>query len=239
LTAFTVGTWNCRMGIDRKREAIERLGCDVLVVPECNSEPALTDEPGVSFAWKGRYPVKGLGVFGFGGWRLEPAEEPVSLPWILPLRVIGPAGDDTALLLAIWTVANTADRWPSYAGQVAATIEAWRSEISSGRVIVAGDTNCSPTGAASARHHDNLRALGALGMQSAFHLHNGVVHGEETEMTLRWFGRGSLPRTYHCDYVFLSSALAERLTGATVGGMEEWVESGLSDHVPVVVTLGS
>jgi len=68
--------------------------------------PALATELGVSFAWKGRYPRKGLGVFGCNGWRLEPAEEPTPVPWVLPLRVFDPTGAEACLLLATWTVAG-------------------------------------------------------------------------------------------------------------------------------------
>ena len=93
------------MGAGRKTSAFRRLGCDVLVVPECNETPALATTPRTSFAWKGRYPLKGIGVFGFGGWRFESVVEPETLPWVLPLRMIDPHGADAGLLLAIWTFA--------------------------------------------------------------------------------------------------------------------------------------
>ena len=57
-------------------------------------------------------------------------------------------------------------------------------------------------------------------------------------MTLRWFGPGSREYTYHCDFVFLSDAMKHRLEDVTVGTMVEWVESGLSDHTPVVTHIG-
>ncbi len=236
-TMLTLGTWNCRMGFDRKHEAVERLGCDVLVVPECHSEPVLARDPAVSFAWKGRYPRKGLGVFGFGGWRVEPAPEPTPLPWVLPLRVLDPAGGETALLLAIWTVANKSERWPSYAAQLTETIDAWEAELRDGATILAGDFNCSAQGPSSAPHRANIERLELLGMRSAYHAHTGATHGEEPQMTLRWFGRASREYTYHCDFVFLSATLACRMSGATVGDMAEWVESRLSDHTPVTATI--
>ncbi len=226
------------MGFDRKRAAVERLGCDVLVVPECHSAPALATELGVSFAWKGRYPRKGLGVFAFNGWRLEPAEETTPLPWVLPLRVLDPFGADACLLLAIWTVANKAERWPRYSAQVAQTIDAWENELRSEAVVLAGDLNCSAQGPSAAPHLENVARLRELGVRSSYHAHRGVAHGEETEMTLRWFGPGSRERTYHCDLVFLSDAFTHLLEDVTVGAMAEWVESGLSDHTPVVTNIG-
>ena len=227
------------MGFDRKRAAVERLGCDVLVVPECHSTPTLATELGVSFAWKGRYPRKGLGVFGFNGWRLEPAEETTPLPWVLPLRLIDSSGVDQGLLLATWTVANQAERWPRYSAQVTQAIDAWEHELRSEPVILAGDLNCSAQGPSAAPHRENVARLEMLGMRSAYHAHRGVAHGGETEMTLRWFGPGSHEYTYHCDFVFLSDAITRRLEGVTVGTMAEWVESGLSDHAPVVTHVGA
>lgn len=52
--------------------------------------------------------VDGLGVFAFGGHRVQPmAEPPVPQcpPWLLPLDVVGPAGERVARLLAVWTEA--------------------------------------------------------------------------------------------------------------------------------------
>lgn len=56
-------------------------------------------------------------------------------------------------------------------------------------------------------------------------------------MTLRWKGRGGLVSEYQCDFVFLSRPLLQRLEGVEVGSMGDWVESGLSDHCPVIVDL--
>lgn len=142
------------MGLDRKREAVAQLSCDVLVVPECNGAPAL--------------------------------------------------------LPAIWTAANSEARWPSYAAQVTAAIDAWEAELRDGRVILAGDTTCSAQGPSSAPHRENLRRLDEFGVRSSYHVHHGLEHGAETEMT-----------------------------STTVGSMAGWVESGLSDHAPVVVQIES
>lgn len=209
----------------------------MLVVPECSESPAVAAEPGVSFAWKGRYPRKGLGVFGFGGWRLDWVDSAIELPWLLPLGIRDPAGERVALLLAIWTVANADSGWPGYARQVAEAIDAWSTEIAAGAVVFAGDTNCSFQGPSSAAHAANVRRLEALGMRSAYHTHQRVAHGEEVEMTLRWFGRGGHPSLYHRDYVLLSQPLLGQIQHVEVGSHAEWIESGLSDHAPVTVQV--
>lgn len=238
MTAFKIGTWNCRMGFDRKRAAAEKLGCDVLVVPECSSKPALSREAGVSFEWKkGRFSSKGLGVFGFRGWRLEPVKETTPLPWVLPVRILDPAGSEAALLLAIWTIQNKEERWPSYSAQVGAAIDAWEREIRTGRVILAGDLNCSVQGPSVDPHLGNIARLEEMGARSAYHAHGRVAHGEESEMTLRWIGPGKRVHLYHCDFTFLSSAIGHRLECVEVGSIADWVESNLSDHVPVLAHL--
>lgn len=237
MTAFTIGTWNCRMAIDRKREAIERLGCDVLVVPECKEAPVLAKDRDVTFQWKGRYPRKGLGVFGFRGWRVELAKESTPLHWLLPLRVIDPAGAEAALLLAIWTVANKAESWPGYSGQVASAIAEWEPKVRDEPVILAGDFNCDAQGRSSRSHLQNIARLEEMGARSAYHSHRGLPHGSEPDMTLRWIGRGKREYQYHCDFIFLSRAIRHRLEGVKVGTMADWVESRLSDHVPVVASI--
>lgn len=62
-----LAVWNCRMGVDRKRAGFARLEADVIVVPECAAGSAFSQEEGVSFAWRGRNTMKGLGVFAFRG----------------------------------------------------------------------------------------------------------------------------------------------------------------------------
>lgn len=100
---FRLVAWNCRLGVDRKRAAFDRLGADVLVVPECPRSTSFSRELGVSSAWRGRYDSKGLGVFALNGWHgarprrragadapLDRSRRPaVRLPLRLRLRVEG------------------------------------------------------------------------------------------------------------------------------------------------------
>ena len=69
-----VGTWNARMAVDSKSRLIEGLEADILIVPECAAEVAPLYRQS-SFQWKGTNRSKGLGVFGFGGWKVEPIED--------------------------------------------------------------------------------------------------------------------------------------------------------------------
>lgn len=235
--SLRLAVWNCRGGLDRKCDALRSLGVDIAVVPECARAPAFADRPGVAFAWKGRSPTKGLGVFAFGGWCLDPVAERDELPWVLPLRLIDPDGAEAALLLAVWTIANAAGGWPGYAGQVAAAIDAWGAQLEGLPMILAGDLNCAAQGSGAGPHLRNVEQLAELDVESAYHVHHGLEHGDETAMTLRWKGRGGHVSGYHVDFVFLSRPLLDRLEAVEIGSMRDWVESGLSDHCPVIVDL--
>ncbi len=231
-----LATWNCRMAVDRKRAAIDRLRADIVVVPECERDPALAREPGVSFAWKGDNPRKGLAVVGFGGWTVTPADRRAAFPWTLPVTVTDPTGRVWARLVAVWTVAGKGR--PSYAAQAAAVLDALDGAAATLPLVLAGDFNASVEGASAVPHGFTTDRLTALGLHSAYHHLHGVAHGAEQAMTLRWIGPGRRVHLYHCDYVFLSSGLAAGLRSVDVGSIEEWIESGLSDHAPVIVELG-
>jgi hypothetical protein len=232
-----LGTWNCRMALDRKRDALERLAADVLVVPECARDCRLGRDPGVSFRWRGSHPKKGLAVFGFNGWTVEPARDPGSLPWTLPVAVRDPQGRRLTTLVAIWTCRPGHDGRPGYARQVTAAVEHWAPRLRRGGAILAGDLNCGPNGSGGPTHRANLERLARSGMVSAYHVHHDFEHGREQDMTLRWVGRGKVVLTYHCDFVFLPGSLAERLEAVEVGRLEHDADLRVSDHAAVMATI--
>lgn len=235
-TVVRFGSWNCRQGLDRKRDAIDELACDVLIVPECSQTPRLADEDGVSFAWRGES-RKGLGVFGFNGWRLEPMAETVPLPWCLPLLAVSPDDQHSIVVLAVWTVKSTGDGRPNYAGQFSEVLNAWGSTIATRPVVIGGDLNASLQGPSATAHRKNLDLVHALGARSAFHHHAQREHGVDDPTTLRWIGPGRVPYAYHCDYLFVSEQLIPAVTHAAIGDVPTWIESGRSDHCPITVDL--
>jgi hypothetical protein len=234
---LTLGTWNCRKGIDRKRAAIQELACDVLVVPECSATPEIAKSEEVSFAWQGEIPTQGLGVFGFNGWTLRTLTDAPALEWLLPIEAVDREGSQSFTLLAIWTVKRKKDGRPSYAGQLTQVIDTYRERLGPDRVALAGDFNASAQGSRNRPHLNNLEELSALGAESAYHRMTGSHHGAEKVMTLRWVGPGRVRYEYHCDFVFLSRAMLSSVESAEVGSMATWVESKLSDHCPVVVKM--
>jgi hypothetical protein len=231
-----IGTWNCRLDLDGKRAAFDRLALDVAIVPESAQHPLLAQQPGVSHAWIGTNSHKGLGVFGFGGWHVAPLREAEALPWCLPVNVRHPDGNEFTLL-AVWTVKRQGDGRPSYASQFRAVIDRWGHVLDGGRAIIAGDLNASLQGPRWRPHRRNLDALAAIGVHSAHDLVQGPADSADQPATLRWIGPGLKPYLYRCDFVFVSASLATGVRGAEIGTLAEWVESGLSDHCPVVTEL--
>jgi len=225
------------MGVDRKADLIRGLGADVLVVPECRSDPALAADADVDFRWSGFSPRKGLGVFAFGGWRLLPLRRRGRQPWCLPVAVCDPTGAHAFDLLAIWTAIGKGR--PGYIRQFTTTLDLWRRRLDRPRLVIAGDLNDSMRPSVDGVHSANLAGLQAAGFGSAYHAYSEVSPGVEQAKTLHWVGPGRVVHRYHCDFVFLSADLLSRLTAVEVGSMEEWVDSGRSDHCPVVATVGA
>jgi hypothetical protein len=190
----------------------------------------------VSFEWLGSNQAKGLGVFGFNGWTVQPLPEVEPDPWCLPLLVVSPTGTPSFTLLAVWTITPRREV-PAYAAQFSRTIDRWADVLKSEPVVIAGDLNASIQGPSTEAHRRNLERLRDLGVVSAYHEHHSVAHGAEEAMTLRWIGPGRGVHYYHCDFAFLSRVVAPHLAGAHVGTVPDWIETGLSDHCPVIVDL--
>lgn len=223
------------MGVDSKADLIRGLGADVLVVPECRSDPHLASEAGVDFRWAGISARKGLGVFAFRGWRLAPLRRRGNQPWCLPVAVCDPAGEHAFDLLAIWTIAGTGR--PGYIRQFGATLDRWQWRLARPSLVIAGDLNDSMRPSGDGVDSANLARLQAAGIRSAYHAHAGLGPGAEEQTTLRWVGPGRMTFRYHCDFVFLSADLLARLVAVDIGSTEDWVDSGRSDHCPVVATI--
>jgi endonuclease/exonuclease/phosphatase (EEP) superfamily protein YafD len=224
------------MGLARKRDAVERLGADVLVIPEAARDAPPAGDAGVTSVWSGTRPGKGLGVYARNGWRVAPAGADDDPPWTLSTRALDPGGVERFTLVAVWTVAGRGR--PSYTRQLALLVDRFEDELRAGTVVLAGDFNASTDDSAAGRAHArNVERLHDLGLESAYHAHTGHAHGREEAMTLRWVGRGRIALEYHCDFVFLPRHLLDGVRAVTVGTMTEWVDSGLSDHAPVTVEL--
>jgi len=228
-------TWNCRGALERKLHVASSFGANVLLVQEC--------APGVEvpgFAPPVWYPPyegarKGTGLYVRNGWSADWSDDGVDLPWVRTAR-LSHAGHGLDLrLLAVWTNKNRGDGRPPYAEQFAMVLERHAELITPGRCIVAGDLNASVQGPSKELHLVNLDTAMGLGLVSAYHHANGLEHGEESDMTLRWVGPGRVEYFYHCDFVFVSSDLADNTVSHVVPLFAD--PEPVSDHQPVVVDL--
>lgn len=235
---FRVAFWNCRMGLDRKRDALRELDADVLVVAEASA--AFRPDPGIAAVFKGDFISKGLAVYVREPYAMSISPADPGLPWAVAVDVwLGRSRVLTCL--AIWTVAMRGR--PSYTSQAHLLIDRWEQSCAElnrdpwTNLILAGDFNASFQGPSVAKHAETVQRLEAVGMTSVHHHLTGEEHGAESTFSLRWIGRGSVPSYFHCDYMWISGDLGPRLANGGVGSMADWVESGLSDHAPVQLEL--
>lgn len=236
--------WNCNMALHRKLHALRRLVPDIAVVSECASPERLRglaalDDISGDPIWIGDNPNKGLAVLAFNGYRLSLAREfHPTLRHLAPVHITGPASCN---LLAVWAQnvsgGNVRKR---QAGPLRRGLKKYKSFLSGGSAIVAGDFNNNVIWHKPGywiNHGISVAILESYGLVSAYHARTGERQGEETMPTLYWRDRRKDGPTYHIDYVFLPRAWLDRIRGFDVGSFEEWCGSGLSDHVPVVVDV--
>lgn len=215
------------MALRRKRDAIEELQCSVLVIQEC-AEADL--ELYGDYRFKG--PAnKGLAVITFDGWSIADSPDDPHLPGMIFVRILNPSGEHVADFGGVWALTGTERK---YHEQFAQVLDFVRARTSVLPLVIAGDLNASAQGPSVLPHAVNVRSAAALGLVSVFHHVDRVEHGSESAMTLRWMGPGGIERRYHCDFVFGSEELCNEATRVEVGDWGEWIESGRSDHVPVV-----
>lgn len=243
--------WNANMAVHRKLDTVlERLRPDVLVLCECADEATLSGKypgsvPWTSMAWAGKVPDppknpdKGLAVMTFGGYRIA-AERPVRpvMEWVVLADIVGPVPFS---LIAVWAMNHRASNikaFPQSNPQPAAALNTYWS-ADSGPTVLAGDFNHNvswdPGMAYAKQHARTLDAAKRAGLVSAYHEQTGQAQGAETAPTLYWRGAGA--KTFHIDYAFIPDEWLPRLENVTVGSKQDWIDSGLSDHVPLVMDL--
>ncbi len=235
-------SWNCRSGFHKKLQSLQSLNPDVAIIAECaNLEILAHKQPGwqpTSALWVGTNPNKGLAVFSFGAHRLvqDPADYDPSITFALPVRVEGPK---TAWhVLALWAHHGLAGRTMTTQGPTLRALRVYERFLRARASIVAGDLNNHQRWDKPGKqwnHANTLAACTNLGLVSAYHAFLGLDHGAEQHPTFYWRSRQEDGPTYHIDYVFVPERSLKLLNTVTIGSRTEWVASGLSDHVPLIV----
>jgi exodeoxyribonuclease-3 len=234
--------WNCNMALHRKYEHLLSLQPDIAVISECaNAEliaQKITSFRPSSSIWIGDNRHKGLAVFTFGPFKamLSPIYQE-HFPYIAPIEIDGPKRFN---LLAVWACHAKKNSYEAKLGPLRRAICAYQAFIECAPTVVAGDFNDNvqwdkPT--KINKHSTNVSELTALGLRSAYHYSRGVAQGSETEPTLYWRDRRNSGPRYHIDYCFIPDAWTESISAVTVGKFDDWVGTGLSDHVPLIVDV--
>jgi exodeoxyribonuclease-3 len=234
--------WNCNMALQDKYEHLLALAPDIAVVPECANVDLLRKKAPnfspTSSVWIGDNRNKGLGVFTFGAYSAKQSEIYESnFPYILPIGIDGPTQFN---LLAVWACHSHVKSYEERQGPLMRAMTAYRSFIQDGSTVVAGDFNDNvrwDTPKKVNNHGVNVGSLTAFGLESAYHRNRDVEQGHELEPTIYWRNRTIDGPRYHIDYCFVPGYWINDGLIVDVGGFQEWVGLGLSDHVPLIVDI--
>lgn len=225
--------WNCAGGFARKLAPLMRLAPDVAIIPECAR--SVLDDPRLragQVSWRGPQQGRGLAILGFGGWTVEPVVVRMADRWFLPVVVRGAEAE--LRICAVW-VKPAED----YLAPTLRALDACAGFLSQGAAIVAGDFNHNVSldkAGRRRRFRDVVGRLDRLGLVSAWHRHRGEAHGSETSAT--FYFRRAPDRVFHIDYAFTSRQPEWRPRSVALGTWRDWVATGLSDHVPLIVEAG-
>jgi exodeoxyribonuclease-3 len=236
LPALRIVGWNANRAFQRKLPQLLALKPDVAVISECERDVVVPD--GASFAWVGDNPRMGLGALGLGDYSVE--LNPLfdrRLQWVAPIDVRGPA---TFTLIAVWAYGPRATEFhPSepHTSQVQQAMRVYAPLFEAVPAVFAGDfnNNVNWDRGKPADWAATVQRLGEAGLVSAYHESRRIPHGREPEPTLYWRDRRRDGPTFHIDFCFVP--LAWSIASVEVGAFDEWVATGLSDHVPLVVDV--
>jgi endonuclease/exonuclease/phosphatase family metal-dependent hydrolase len=221
-----LGTWNCQTGLDSHWGAVETLDADVLVVQECGEgtrEQAA--EHGLSCEYQAGGWHKGLAVLVRSPYVVE-EREPSDLPFLISTVISGP---ERFRFVGFWAMTPGFAGY-SYPRQATKLIEQLPDDGLG--TVVAGDFNASK----SAQHLANVRRLNDRGLVSAYHSRYHVEHSALEDQPTSYF-QWQESRPFHMDFVFVPEAWT--VQSVDVGTFDDYSRSGgLSEHVPVIVTIG-
>jgi endonuclease/exonuclease/phosphatase family metal-dependent hydrolase len=223
-----IATWNCQTGLHSSSwAAVDALNADVITVQECLSDTCAQAERrgGWTCEWQQGRVRKGLAVLARHPYKIEKQER--SEPCVISTLISGP-GSNRFRFVGFWGMSPMGG--DSYPQQATRLIEQLPGDGIP--TVVAGDFNASSR---NEHHLRNVDRFADLGLVSAYHSAEHIDHaGNWSHPTSYHHGREE--ERFHMDYVFVPKAW-RRIQSVEVGTFRKYVQSGLSDHVPVVVTL--
>ena len=232
------------MALHRKVDALLELRPDIAIISECATPDLLIEKSTSDWietppTWIGKNHHKGLGVFGFNGYRLELNDRySPHLHYVAPVHITGPTYFN---LLAVWAQnvsgGNTRKR---QSGPLRRGLNRYRDFLTDQPSIIAGDMNNNAIWDRPGwciNHMTKVRILEEMDRVSAYHAWTGERQGEESIPTHYWRDRRKDGPTYHIDYIFAPRHWLPHVTEFIVGTFEDWCGNGLSDHVPLVMDV--
>jgi hypothetical protein len=231
-----LATWNCCSGGARKVDVLESNGVDVAVLCEAPLvNPRQTGQLlGPELHWRstGDYASKGLAVVGIGT-PIRPLEQRAEQgQWTVAAQIA-----DGPSVLGLWS-RPPQQGVTGYGTQVIASLAAYADQLAAGDMIMAGDFNIGHSVGSGSGNDDSAAARShweKLGMVSVYHTFFDESFGAATRST--YFHRRKAAAGWHIDYVLIHRNQLSQVKNLQVGTYRDWVASGLSDHVPLIVDL--
>ncbi len=208
-------------------------GADIYIIQECENPEMSTDEKyknwSGNFLWTGENKKKGLGVFAREDIKIADLNwNSDGLQFFIACTL-----NNEINLLAVWCHGA---RQPTfqYIGQFWKYLQINKHKL--GNAIIAGDFNSNVIWDKRRRnwnHSDVIRELSELNIESIYHRFQNEEQGVESIPT--FYLQKKIEKPYHIDYVFASTTFHNSAI-VHVGNAADWI--ALSDHMPVLVTLG-
>lgn len=218
------------MAYRKKLDLILKFNPDIVIVPECEK----LGEQTPSRLWYGDNENKGIGIFSYNNFKIEPNPKYNPLfRYIIPLKV---AGLISFNLLAVWTMNDAEDMRKRYIGQLWLALDYYKRLLDEPTIII-GDFNwntiwdAKPSYPLYGNLSDMIKILASKGFQSAYHAFFREEFGKETKPTL--FMHHNRDKPYHVDYCFASKNFGLEIV--EIGDYSDWVN--YSDHMPLIATF--
>lgn len=217
------------MAFGRKRELIQALNPDLLILQECSEKDILeTDAPFKH--WAGTNNRKGLGIIGYAEHDYKVSNLYTDeLPWFIPLEI----ADINLHVLAVWAHVKTQQL--RYVRVTHAAIDRYQNFITESPTVITGDYNSNTIWDKlhPKRSHSLLvEKLHGLGIDSLYHKQTKELEGSEATPTLYMYRNPE--KGYHIDFAFMTDSLLPRSV-MEIGKPEIWLRE--SDHMPVVADI--
>ena len=223
------------MAFRNKLEPILTENPDILVIPESENPEKFNLKSGlkspVDSFWYGDNPNKGIGIYTYNGWKINPIKEHNrKFRYIIPLIMIN--NKFKFILLAIWC--QKPEKGDNYGIYTWNAINHYKKLLKNDRLILAGDFNSNSIWDKpnrEANHTNIVNRLEEQGIKSTYHFYNNEEQGKEKHPTL--YLHRKVDKGYHIDYCFATDFFIKKLEKVKIGEYQNWTD--YSDHTPLII----